>query len=206
MQRFSCDPVLVKVPMPLRTPSLLLRPWQAGDGTATAEAIGETWDELHTWMEWAQRPEHNTPENQEIHFRRSMAKFILREELNLLGLERVTGLPVIWCGFHNFEWALGHCEIGYWVRKSAQGRGFATEATNALLRYGFGALGMHRVGISHAGGNQKSKRVIEKLGFSLEGIQRRAVILPSGQVADRHLYARLDLDDLPGLKVSWGPD
>lgn len=200
------DPVLIEIPMPIRTPRLLLRPWQRGDGAATAEAIRETWDQLHQWMEWAQNPADNTAENQEIHFRRATAQYILREELNLLGLERVTGKPVVWCGFHNLDWNLRHCATGYWVRRSAQNQGFATEACNALLQYAFAALSMRRVEISHAGGNLQSQRVIAKLGFAPEGILREAIRLPDGRLADRHLYARLGVDGLPPLDINWKRD
>ena len=190
--------------MPIRTPRLLLRPKQPGDGAATAAAIAETWDDLHRWMAWAQTLQDNTAEKQEIRTREVMAKFILREELNLLGIEHTAGQPVIWCGFHSIDWNARGCDIGFWVRQSAHGYGFATEATNALLRYAFGPLGMRRVGITHSGGNDASRRVIEKLGFTPEGIQRAANLLPGGRLADRHCYARLDTLGLPDLQAQWG--
>lgn len=197
------NPILLDVPMPIRTPRLLIRPKQPGDGAVTAAAVAETWEDLHRWMAWAERLEDQTAEQQEIRTRQGMAKLILREELNLIGIESASGDPVLWCGFHNLDWTGRQCETGYWVRKSAQGRGLATEAINALLRYAFGALGMRRVGIAHASGNEASRRVMEKLGFVAEGVQRLAMLLPGGRVADRHGYARLDLVGLPALDVRW---
>lgn len=197
-------PVLIELPMPIRTPRLLIRPKQPGDGAVTAAAVAETWAELHQSMGWAESLEDNTAERQEIRTRQVMAKFILREELNLLGIAVVSREPVLWCGFHNLDWNSQQCETGYWVRKSAQGRGFATEATNALLRYAFGPMGMRRVGIAHADGNEGSRRVIGKLGFAAEGVQRSAMLLPGGRVADKHQYARLDLAGLAPLDVRWG--
>ncbi len=91
------------------------------------------------------------------------------------------------------------------MRKSAQGRGFATESTNALLRFAFGALGMRRVGLTHAEGNERSRRVAEKLGFRAEGVQRGASLLPGGRIADKRVYARFDTLGLPPLDVQWGP-
>jgi len=38
--------------MPIRTPRLLIRPKQVGDGASTSAAVAETWDELHMWMRW----------------------------------------------------------------------------------------------------------------------------------------------------------
>ncbi len=190
--------------MPIRTPRLLIRPKQPGDGALSAAAVAETWTDLHQWMEWAERLEDNTGEQQEQRTRDVIAKFDSREELNMVGVELATEQLVIWCGLHSIDWASRSCDTGYWVRKSAQGRGFATESTNAMLRYAFLALGMHRVGIAHADGNQASQRVIEKLGFSSQGVQHGASQLPGGRVLDRHCYARFDLLDLPPLAVRWG--
>jgi RimJ/RimL family protein N-acetyltransferase len=197
------NPVLIDVPMPIRTPRLLIRPPQPGDGAITASAVSETWEDLHQWMGWAETLADNSVEQKEIRNRHIMAQFILREEFNLLGVEIASGQTVIWCGFHSVDWQARQCETGFWVRKSAQGRGFATEATNALLRYAFGALGMRRVGITHSGGNEASRRIVEKLGFASEGIQRAANRLPGGRIADRHLYARFDTAGLPPLDVQW---
>jgi RimJ/RimL family protein N-acetyltransferase len=197
------SPVLIDVPMPIRTPRLLLRPKQVGDGAMTAAAVAETWDELHRWMRWAENRDEFTDESMEIRNRRVMASFILREGIELMGIEAETGTAVIWCGLHDIDWQGRQCDTGYWVRKSAHGRGFATEATNALVRYGFGALGMRRIGLTHSAGNEASRRIAEKLGFCFEGIQRSANVLAGGKLADRHCYARVDMAGLPDLDVQW---
>jgi len=201
----AMHPVLIDVPLPIRTPRLLLRGKQPGDGALTA-AVAETWEDLHRWMDWAENLEDNTAEKQEIRTRQVMAKLLLREEFNLVGIELATGQPVIWCGFHSVDWRARGCDTGYWVRKSAQGRGFATESTNALLRFAFGPLGMQRVGLSHTEGNVRSRRVAEKLGFLPEGFQRSISLVPGGRVTDKRLYARFDTLGLPDLEVHWGPD
>lgn len=199
----SLDPVLIDVPMPIRTPRLLIRPKQVGDGAITSAAVAETWDELHKWMRWAENRDAFTVESMEIRNRHVMAGFILREGIELMGIEVATGTAVIWCGLHDIDWQGRQCDTGYWVRKSAQGRGFATEAANALVRYAIGALGMRRVALTYSGGNEASRRIAERLGFSFEGVQKGAIILPGGQCADRYCYARFDVAGLPDLEVQW---
>jgi RimJ/RimL family protein N-acetyltransferase len=199
----ASNSVLIDVPMPIRTPRLLIRPKQVGDGTITSAAVAETWDELHKWMRWAENPDEFTAESMEIRNRHVMASFILREGIELIGIEAGTGTAVIWCGLHDIDWQGHQCDTGYWVRKRAQGQGFATEAANALARYAFGALGMRRIGLTHSGGNEASRRIAERLGFSFEGIQRGANILPGGKFADRYCYARFDIAGLPDLEVQW---
>ena len=75
-----------------------------------------------------------------------------------------------------------------------------------MLRYAFGELGMRRIGLTHSRGNEASRRIAEKLGFSFEGIQRGANILPGGKSADRYCYARFDVAGLPNLDVKWQDD
>jgi RimJ/RimL family protein N-acetyltransferase len=199
-------PVLIDVPMPIRTPRLLIRPKQVGDGAITSAAVAETWDELHKWMRWAEDRDAFTAESMEIRNRHVMASFILREGIELIGVESATGTAVIWCGLHDIDWQGRQCDTGYWVRTSAQGRGFATEAANALVRFAFDALGMRRIGLTHSAGNEASRRIAERLGFSFEGIQRGANTLPGGKYADRYCYARFDLAGLPALEVQWQGD
>lgn len=170
----------------------------------TVAAVAETWEDLHRWMSWAETLSDFTAEQQENRILQQIAMFRSREELNLLGIEIATGQPVVWCGFHDIDWKARQCDTGFWVRKSAQGRGFATESTNALLRYAFHVFGMRRIGITHSEGNAASRRIVEKLGFSPEGIHQAGNRLPGGRVADRWCYSRLDLVDLPPLDVKWG--
>lgn len=197
-------PVPVDVPLPICTPRLVIRAKQVGDGATTAAAVVETWDELNQWMRWAENRDAFTAESMELRIRHVMAAFLPRESIELIGFEAQTGKAVVWCGFHDIDWGARRCDTGYWVRKSAQRRGIATETANAMVRYAFGALGMRRVGLTYSNGNEASRRIAEKLGFTFEGIQREASMLPGGRRADRYCYARFDLSILPELEVSWG--
>lgn len=59
-------------------------------------------------------------------------------------------------------------EIGYWIGRPLWGQGLIPEAVRELLRYCFEDKGAQRVWCSHYAGNEKSKRVIEKCGFSYQ--------------------------------------
>ena len=59
-------------------------------------------------------------------------------------------------------------EIGYWIGRPFWGQGLIPEAVRELLRYCFEDKGAQRVWCSHYAGNEKSKRVIEKCGFSYQ--------------------------------------
>ena len=65
--------------------------------------------------------------------------------------------------------ALRGAHIGYWIDKNYAGRGYTTEAVNILTRFGFDALGLHRIEINIRPENAPSIRVAEKAGYIFEG-------------------------------------
>ena len=63
--------------------------------------------------------------------------------------------------------APGEAEIGFRLRKSAWGKGYATEGSRALIRRGFTEFGMQCVVADTEAGNIASRRVLEKAGLRL---------------------------------------
>ena len=82
-------------------------------------------------------------------------------------------------------------EMGYWIGVPYWNRGFATEAAAAVLAYGFGKLGLHRILARHFGRNPASGRVLRKLGMIHEGTLREHVVR-WGQLEDLECYAILE--------------
>ena len=58
-------------------------------------------------------------------------------------------------------------ELGYRLRRSAWGKGYATEGSRALIRKGFAELGVRRVWAETMAVNAASRRVMEKAGLRL---------------------------------------
>jgi RimJ/RimL family protein N-acetyltransferase len=111
--------------------------------------------------------------------RRSLSLAITDEERGLLG---AIGLrPVM---EHR------HAELGYWIGVPHWGRGIATEAARAVIRFGFDELGLERVSATHFARNPASGRVLVKAGMQYEGRLRRHV-LKCGRFEDGELYAVL---------------
>ncbi|HEX8597583.1 MAG TPA: GNAT family protein [Chloroflexia bacterium] len=58
--------------------------------------------------------------------------------------------------------------------------GYATEATRAMLAFGFEQLGLHRISASTMSANTGAWRVLEKLGMTREGELRETTLLADG--------------------------
>lgn len=63
----------------------------------------------------------------------------------------------------------GVAELGYALDRRAWGRGLATEAVAAVIAHGFGAMGLRRIFADVDPDNIASIRLLERLGFALEG-------------------------------------
>lgn len=88
-------------------------------------------------------------------------------------------------------------EVGYWVARSYWRRGVATHALRVLIDYAFENFDLDRLFAGVKDGNDGSVRVLEKLGFRLEGRARRAVIGRGGESKDELLFGLLR-DEWPG--------
>ena len=82
-------------------------------------------------------------------------------------------------------------ELGYSLAEEYWGKGIMTEAAKRVIRHAFEELDCIVLSVSHFPFNQKSRRVIKKLGFAYEGVQRHAHDLPDGSVADLVQYSLL---------------
>ncbi len=84
-------------------------------------------------------------------------------------IEKSTGQFLGWFEFRPREGSgRDEVELGYRLRKSAWGKGYATEGSRALIRKGFTELGVRRVLAQTMAVNISSRRVLEKAGLTLE--------------------------------------
>ena len=79
------------------------------------------------------------------------------------------------CGFHLYAARHRRAEIGYELHSDFWRRGIMTEATEAVLRFCFEQLDLHRVEADVVEGNVASAALLKKVGFTLEGNWRDRV-------------------------------
>ncbi len=90
-------------------------------------------------------------------------------------IEKATGAFLGWFQFRPHEGApADQPELGYRLRRSAWGKGYATEGSRALIRKGFTELGVRRVVAFTYGEHLASRRVMEKSGMRLVRTYRLA--------------------------------
>ncbi len=81
-------------------------------------------------------------------------------------------------------------EIVYWIGKDYWNKGYATEATRAVIAFGFEVLGLSKVHAGHFTRNPASGRVLQKIGMRHEG-QQRQHLMREGVLEDVECYGIL---------------
>lgn len=89
--------------------------------------------------------------------------------------ESGTGLLVGSAELRDIDPEHAQAELSFWVGRPYWGRGYAAEAGAALLRHGFGPLGLNRIYAFHMARNPASGRVLARLGMRQEGVLRQRV-------------------------------
>lgn len=195
-------PILTDLPDALLGERVLLRPLRPGDGAAMWPAVEESREQISPWMPWVDKA--HSADDQEEFARRSAAQWLTREALMVGIWDRAAGQYLGGSGLHRIDWAVPAFEIGYWLRTSAWGQGYVSEAVRVLCRFAFETLGANRVEIRCDGHNERSLAVPRRLGFVQEATLRNETRDGSGKLRDTLIFA-LTPADYEQVKLTWKP-
>jgi ribosomal-protein-alanine N-acetyltransferase len=180
----TIDALFVRMPR-IETPHLILRAIEPSD----AEAIFATFADEVAMEFYGELPHRSVDETRAL-MRRQGEWYAQRAGVRW-GIARKGDDTVIGsCGFHNFDEGFRRAELGYELRRTHWRQGIMTEALGALLTFGFGSLGMHRIEAIVNGENERSMGLLRKLGFTYEGTLRRRFYFRD-QFWDEHYFGLL---------------
>ena len=94
----------------------------------------------------------------------------------------------------------GH--LGYWIDRAVSGRGYASLAVALACDHAFGPMGLHRLQADIRPQNVRSQALVERLGFTREGLLRRYLDI-DGDWRDHYTYALLAEDFPAGVVSRW---
>ena len=149
--------------MELQTKHLILRAWKESDAEALYRyARNPNVGPIAGW------PLHTSVENS-----REIIKTVLSGEETYAVVLKETGKPIGRIGImtarseiHTVKTSDTECEIGYWIGEPYWGQGLIPEAIREILRHAFEDLHLSSVWCGYYDGNEKSRRVQEKCGFT----------------------------------------
>ncbi|HLE91173.1 MAG TPA: GNAT family protein [Anaerolineales bacterium] len=168
---------------------IVLRPFRFEDSTQLYQAVHESLNELSPWMSWANEAYTEATAREYIMItqargeERTLFAFAITRSDEILG----------GCTLSSIHSVYQYCNLGYWVRRTRHGQGIAGRAAQLAARFAFEKVGLVRVEIVIAVGNQTSMRVAEKIGAHYEGILLNRMVVGKS-VYDAHMYSLLPSD------------
>lgn len=108
----------------------------------------------------------------------------------LLLADTRSGAVIGGCAYHHVDLQRATVEIGYWLLADARGSGIASRAVRALAEHAFGQ-GIRRLHAVVRLENLPSERVLERAGFTREGVMR-SYLPHEGGWRDATLFSLLD--------------
>ena len=167
------------VPSELETGRLILRPWKEEDAEECFRYAQDP--RVGPAAGW---PAHTSVEDS----RRIIREVLSSPETYAIVLKE-TGLPIGSIGLHHNDLAEkeDEAELGYWLGVPYWGRGIVPEAAREILRHAFEDLGLLRVWCGYYDGNEKSRRVQEKLGFRPQWISENVEVPQMNETRTGHV-------------------
>lgn len=149
----------------LQTRRLSLRPLRIEDAPALLEARGDP--EVMRFWDWP--PQKNAAEVAQVIA--DHERVIAEGNVHWWAVAPLAGGSAIGeCDISEIDRHNRRAELGFLFRRLSWGKGYAREAAEAVIEHAFGALEIERLSARIHAGNERARRLLEKLGFSYEGM------------------------------------
>jgi RimJ/RimL family protein N-acetyltransferase len=193
-------PFLTDIPAEWVGPRVIVRRYREEDARPLFDAVMESQAHIRQWLPWADL--YHTVDDAVEFVRRQSGHWAASGHVGLAIFSRADGAYLGGTGFTVRSLAVPSFEIGYWLRQSAEGHGYMSEAVRLITAYLFDTLGARRVFIRCDARNTRSKAVAERLGFPFEGCTRHDEIGTDGSIRDSLTYAMIP-DDFARARTMW---
>jgi RimJ/RimL family protein N-acetyltransferase len=171
--------------------NIILRPFHFDDSKKLYPAVCESLTDIKPWMSWAH--DGYSQQDADDFIRITRARWEEKTLFAFAILDADNGAVLGGCSLSHKHPVYHFCNVGYWVRSSRHGEGIAGRAAKLAARFGFEHAGLIRAEIVMAVGNEKSRRVAEKIGAHYEGVLLNRMVVGKS-IFDAHMYSLLPSD------------
>jgi RimJ/RimL family protein N-acetyltransferase len=180
--------LLLDIPTQFETERLMLRCYAAGDGKWYYDMSLRNKDHLRQFESMNAVMKIQSEEAAEIVVRDFANAWTARDCFFLGVFEKKTAQFVAQIFIGPINWDLPEFEIGYFVDKDVEGRGFVSEAVRGTIRFIFEHLNAERIRLECDDTNLRSCKVAERCGFVEEGHIRQNKKNADGTLSGTKLY------------------
>jgi len=154
----------------IETERLILRDLENSDAAELAEQGNEKEINYFVWYiphPFREQDAKKLIENRRKDYRKKRSIYelaiILKESGKLIGL----------VSLYNLDKENNRAKIGYWLGRDYRGKGYASETVKKMIEFGFKELNLNKLSAKALLENEKSNRLLEKLGFRMVGIKKK---------------------------------
>jgi ribosomal-protein-serine acetyltransferase len=174
-------------PLSIVSNRVVLRQLILADAQNLYDAVHESRQELGEWLDWC-REEYVLSDAVEW-IEQNLNPAAGKESRNFGVFCQAPDKQLIGCvGLSNINWSTSTANLGYWIRSSHIGNGFAREAAAALAEYTQNHLRIARIEIVVHPLNLRSARVARALNAIDEGLVPRRMLY-RGNLVDAHIFS-----------------
>ncbi|MBS1616861.1 MAG: GNAT family N-acetyltransferase, partial [Bacteroidetes bacterium] len=161
---------------------LLLRSYKLEDAADLFHCVDLSRAHLRPFLNWV---DHTTQVAHSLQFiQSSLAQQNAGEALSLGIFLQQEHCLIGGIGLHHWHQDEKRAQIGYWVAKEFEGRGFMTRSASRLVDFAFQKLGLNKVEIHCLSRNSRSLALAHRLGFQTEGCIRQSYRSVAGALED----------------------
>src|SRR5215213_4479594 len=163
-------PITVKPKIELAGKCVVLRPLRPLDAEELYEAARESIAAVGPWLPWCHA--NYSFDDAFSYLESRLQAWNDGVEYSFGVFENSSARFLGGVGINFIDWISRRGNLGYWIRSSAVGQGYASDAARSLAKWGLSELNLQRIEIVAAVGNIASQRAAEKAGAKREAILR----------------------------------
>ncbi len=179
------------------TNRLILRSWEDSDKKDLIENINDL--EVTKWLLVVPHPYTEKDANWWINHSKEKAR---KEPIEDYGfaIQLKEGPLIGGIGIHHVNLKERKAEVGYWLGRNFHGKGYGSEALEAILKFSFEELKLEKLEAGVFEGNPSSGKLLEKFGFEYRGIRAEVVCKADGKTKKEMFYELFRHKYLGGLR------
>lgn len=175
----------------LSSENIMIRKIRMEDTELLSVAVKESIPELSLWMPWATKNYSRADSKEFITY--SLKAWEDETEFSFFVFDKKSKKLLGGCGLNQIDRQNRKANLGYWIRTSETGNGYATKAALLTAWFGLDDLKMNRIEIIASTENLASLKVAKRTGAHKEAILKRRLMVKSNS-HDAALYAIFNLD------------
>lgn len=190
------DKLLPDIPLILETTRLIIRKYEKGDGTELFQLLERNNNREYLKEHIDEAINVKTEEDAEIRIQELSTDWIKGKRFVMGIWLKSSGDYIGQVWIEPNKWEVPSFELGWFLERSYQGQGIATEAAKAAIQFLFGHLKAHKIIVITRDDNYKSYKLAERLGFIKEGHFREHIIKKNGTRIGLLYYGMLKNDKI----------